>query len=327
MMLAALLTEPGAITLDEVADPDIGPADVRIEVGGVGLCGSDLSVYSGKWAPPRYPWIMGHEAFGRIEATGSDVDASRVGEVVVIEPNVACGACGPCDRGRTSACENRQSVGMNRPGALAHKVVVPQSRAWPMQSREPRDLVCVEPLTVVETALRRLPGELPGEALVVGAGAQGLFMTLALRRRGVRVHVADVNEARVAFAVSTLGALAITDDEQRFPFIVDTAGVPDSMAEAVRRSEVGATILELGLDARPFGLDAETLVRRQLVLRGSLTYDHPDDFRWSTSLVSAGTVAPGVVVAQEFPLAEAQAAFEASRDAPGKTWIRISDVL
>ena len=177
---------------------------------------------------------------------------------------------------------------------------------------------------MVETALRRLPTALPAEALVVGAGAQGLLMSLALQRRDVSVHIADVNRERVAFATASLGVTALDPDgDLRFPFVVDSTGVPDAVTEAIRRAEIGATIVELGLDARPFELDATTLVRQQLVLRGSLTYDHPQDFRWSTALVSKGNVSPGRVVSHEFPLAEAQAAFDACASAAGKTWIRL----
>lgn len=324
-MLAALLLEPGRVIVDEVAEPEIGAHDVRITIGGVGLCGSDMSVFSGKWKAPTYPWIMGHEAFGVIEAVGAEVEPSRLGELVVVEPNIACGDCAQCAQDRTSACERRRSVGMNRAGALAERLVVPASRAWPMAPLEPRDLVCVEPFTVVETALRRLPTALPRTALVVGAGAQGLLMSLALQRRGTAVHLADINRERVVFGVETLGVEPLDGgDDRRFPFVVETSGVPAAMDEAIRRAEVGATIVELGLDAHPFGLTAETLVRQQLVLCGSLTYDHPRDFRATTAMISTGSVSPGRVVSHEFPFREAQAAFEACATAPGKTWIRLS---
>jgi alcohol dehydrogenase/L-iditol 2-dehydrogenase len=181
----------------------------------------------------------------------------------------------------------------------------------------------VEPLAVVETALRRLPTPLPAEALVIGAGAQGSLMTLSLQRRSVHVSVVDVNPARAAFVAETLGATVVTDDDRRYPFVVDTTGAPAAMAEAIRHAEIRATILELGLDRQPLGLDAETLVRRQLSLQGSLTYDHPDDFAWTVSLIDEGTVSPGRVISTEYPLADAQRAFEASREAPGKTWISV----
>ena len=69
-MKAALLVRPGQIVVEEIPEPEVGRDEVRIAVGGVGLCGSDLSVFSGTWAAPSYPWVMGHEAFGTIEAVG-----------------------------------------------------------------------------------------------------------------------------------------------------------------------------------------------------------------------------------------------------------------
>ena len=70
-MRAALLLRPGEAVIGEVPEPVPGPDDVRIAVGGVGLCGSDLSVFSGKWTAPQYPWIQGHEAFGTVRPSAS----------------------------------------------------------------------------------------------------------------------------------------------------------------------------------------------------------------------------------------------------------------
>ena len=292
-------------------------------VGGVGLCGSDMSVFRGDWATPSLPWTLGHEAFGRIEAVGERVPLERVGERVVIEPNVPCLRCDQCLRGRSSSCVQRLSVGMNRPGALAEKLVVPSPFAWKTAVESPTDLVCIEPLTVVETALRRLPTEVPAAALVVGVGAQGLLMCLALFRRGVEVHALDLNPDRVALA-TTLGARpALPDTTDRFDLVVDSAGTPTSMLTALEHVETGGTLLVLGIDNRPFEISAAVLVRRQLVIRGSLTYEHPVDFRHVIGLVEAGQLAPGRIATNEYPLAEVQRAFETSGSAPGKTWVRV----
>lgn len=324
-MKAALLIEPGRIEIADVADPAVRPDDVRVAVGGVGLCGSDLSVFRGKWTAPRYPWIQGHEAFGVVEAVGDRVAAERIGETVVIEPNVPCGRCPQCRRGLTSACPNRSSVGMNRQGAIAEMLVVPSVNAWRVRPASAEDLVCLEPMTVAEAALRRHPTPLPEAALVIGVGVQGLGMCLALLRRDVAVYIADVNHDRVAFATE-LGAAALDkiDPERRFDLVVETAGAPEAIALAVERVEFGGTIIEIGLESRPFELSAKTIVRRQLQLRGSLTYDHPRDFATSVALLDQGAVAPGRIVTDEYPLAEAQAAFEGFPAARGKTWIRVA---
>ncbi len=277
-MRAALLVAPGRVIVDDVPDEQVGPDDVQIQVGGVGLCGSDASVFSGKWPTPSTPWIMGHEAFGKIVAVGERVPEERIGEIVVVEPNLACFRCGPCQLGLTSACENRLSVGMNRPGALAERLVVPSRFAWRVDGLEPETLVCIEPLTVVEAALRRMSRELPNAALVVGAGPQGLLMCLALMMRGVEVHCPG-HESRAP----RIRRWARRDDRTDRQEVRSGGRLASALRQPMSRrwciALPAATILVLGLDERPLGLSARTLVRRQLELRGSLTYDHPVDFR------------------------------------------------
>jgi len=321
---AATLIEPGKVVIAEMPEPEPGPDEVLITVGGVGLCGSDLSVFSGKWKAPSYPWVMGHEAFGVVESVGSAVSPDRIGETVVVEPNFPCFACDQCNGGRTSACFRRLSVGMNRPGALAERLVVPARFAWPIHGVPETDLVCVEPTTVSISALRRLGEPLPNAALVLGTGSQGLVMSLALLDRGVEVYVEDVNAERADFAVE-LGAVSTgLDDAMRFHLVVDTVGTPSSVANAVDRVEAGGTLLFLGLDSRPLDLTSQTLVRRQLTLRGSLTYDHPVDFEEVTGLIAGGRLSPGKIVTDEYPLEDSQHAFERSGSARGKTWIRVA---
>ena len=322
-MKAALLVAPGRIVVDDIPEPPTGPGEVAIAVGGVGLCGSDASVFSGAWPTPTSPWVMGHEAFGTISAVGDGVPRERVGETVVVEPNVPCLACDPCRGGWTSACVSRTSVGMNRPGALAERLVVPAPFARAIDGVEARDLVCVEPLTVVQAALRRL-GDVPASALVVGVGSQGLLMALALLERGVEVVASDVNAARVSFAES-LGARRLnTDGDEGFELVVDSVGTTGSTDVAFAHLAVGGTLLILGLASQPLELTAQSIVRRQAIIRGSLTYDHPGDFASSVDLVREGRIRPGRIVTNEFSLDDTQRAFETSGSAVGKTWIRVA---
>jgi len=324
-MRAALLVAPGKIVVENVPEPDIGPGDVRIAVGGVGLCGSDSSVFSGRWPAPSSPWIMGHEAFGTVIEVGESVAPERVGETVVVEPNLACFTCGPCRRGLTSACENRLSVGMNRAGALAGQLVVPSRFAWRVDGLDAATLVCVEPMAVVEAALRRLARPLPAAALVVGAGPQGLLMCLALMRRGARVHALDVNSDRLAFAEALGVTVGITSE--RFDFVVDSVGSPAAHESAVEHCSPAAMVLVLGLDERPLGISARMLVRRQLELRGSLTYDHPSDFERTLELLTTRPldIDPSRIVAHRYALEDAQRAFENAPLAPGKTWVEVGE--
>ncbi|RPH36180.1 MAG: hypothetical protein EHM90_02605, partial [Chloroflexi bacterium] len=288
-----------------------------------GLCGSDLSVFSGHWQAPSYPWVMGHEIFGTVVEVGPDVPSARVGETVVVEPNIACFGCAECQRGWTSACVSRQSIGMNRQGGLAERLVVPARYAWPIAGLDATDLICIEPATVALAALRRVGLPLPSSVLVVGAGAQGLLMSAVLQHRGTGVEVFDINPDRLAFAVS-LGARPLDlGQDRQFDLVVDTVGSPASVETALGFIAVGGTLLILGLDGRPLGLTAQAIVRRQLVIRGSLTYDHPKDFETTVAAVLDGGLAPGRIVAHEYPLEETQTAFEQGATTAGKSWIRV----
>ena len=322
-MKAAVLVEPGRIEIREVADPEPGPGEVLISVEGVGICGSDHSVFSGKWAAPEYPWIMGHEAFGVIEAVGEGVSDARIGERVVIEPNVACFECEQCRMGRTSACTGRQSVGMNRPGALAERLAISERFAWKAPDVGEDDLVCVEPTTVAMAGLRRLGDRaLDRRVLVVGVGALGLMVVMALNERGSDVAALDINAERLAMA-QELGAGPVFEDE-RFDTVIDTVGSPGSVTEGFEHLAVGGTLMFLGLDNRPMPLDAQSVVRRQAKITGSLTYDHPGDFEHALELIGRG-FNPGRVVTDRHSLGEAQRAFERVGSARGKTWIRVRE--
>lgn len=154
-MKAVALTAPGRVqVVDDWPDPECGPGDVVVRVRAVGLCGTDLAVYGGKRAVPAMPWVMGHEDGGEIVAIGADVRDREVGQRVVIEPNVPDGTCPMCQAGRSSACKNREIVGVNRTGILANRVVVPAAFAWAASATwSDQALACFEPLAVAYTAV------------------------------------------------------------------------------------------------------------------------------------------------------------------------------
>ena len=153
-----------------------------VGVRAVGLCGTDLAVYAGRRAVPSMPWVLGHEGGGEIVAVGSDVAGREVGQRVVIEPNIPDGTCPMCRSGRSSACKNREIVGVNRGGILADRVTVPAAFAWPVPATwSDEALACFEPLVVAYTAVTRAGVRPDEECLVVGAGSQGLLVCQSLQ--------------------------------------------------------------------------------------------------------------------------------------------------
>ncbi len=84
------LVHPGAVTLGERTVPDAGPGEARLTILAVGICGSDLHVFhEGALgaAEAAYPFVMGHEAVGRVESVHDEADGWLVGRRVSIEPD------------------------------------------------------------------------------------------------------------------------------------------------------------------------------------------------------------------------------------------------
>ncbi|MVU80652.1 alcohol dehydrogenase catalytic domain-containing protein [Nocardia sp. ET3-3] len=321
-MKAATLIAPERISVIDVPDPTCGPREVLVRMRGVGLCGSDLSVYRGHRAVPDLPWILGHEGVGDIVAVGAEVDDQRIGEQVAIEPNYCCLQCEPCRAGFTSACPNRIILGINAPGVLAEFVAVPADFAFPVAPHvELADLVCAEPLTVARAAIRRSGITAGDSCLVVGTGSQGLFLCELLVDAGVKPHVIEPHEGRRILA-ETLGATAAAESDSGFRFLFETSGVAAALPPALARLAPGGTAMLIGINAEPLGVSSFDIVYRQLRLLGSLIYDHPTDFADTAALLDGG-LSPSRVLQAEFPLAEAARAFEAVRTTPGKCWIRL----
>jgi threonine dehydrogenase-like Zn-dependent dehydrogenase len=315
-------TEPWSLRVVDRPEPQAGSGQVVVRVLGVGICGSDLALLDGTRRPPAVPWVPGHEAAGLIVAVGAGVDPARIGQRVAIEPNFPCLRCPACRAGRTSMCPDRTVVGFTAPGLLAEFAAVPAAYAWPVPAAwTDTDAVCAEPLTVALTAIKR-SGAGPGSrCLVVGAGSQGALLCLALAARGITPHVLEPHDGRRRLAAE-LGAIEAGPGDTGFRTVFETSGANAALTEATTRAARGATVLLIGLGGHDVQIDTGLVVRRQLTLRGSMIYDHPADF---AATLAMAVPSPGRVLRACYPLAEAGTALRAARDAPGKTWIRVSE--
>ena len=258
-----------------------------------------------------------------VSAAGPGVAAApdrRAG--VVIEPNFPCLRCPACRSGLTSRCPDRIAAGFTSPGLLAERVAVPAPYAWPVPGGwADTDAVCAEPLT-------RGPGRAAPQRRRAGQPVPGRRGRVAgrpadpgpHRRGGIEPYVLEPHQGRRRLAAE-LGAREAHPGEGGFTTVFETSGAQTALAEATTRAARGATVMLIGLDGHDIEIDTALVVRRQLVLRGSMIYDHPGDF--AATLASA-IPSPGRVLRACYPLADAEAALRAAAEAPGKTWIRVS---
>ena len=219
----------GPITVQTVADPDVSPGEVVVEVLAVGLCRSDLHGWHGTDPDIVCPHVGGHEFVGRVVAAGRGVTRIAVGDRIVAPFVCGCGRCEPCLAGQHQVCRNQQQPGFTRWGAFAGFTTIPFADVNAVVvPDEVADHVAALVGCRVSTAYRgvvergRVKG---GEVLCVhGCGGVGLAAIALGRALGARVVAVDVNDEALALA-KAMGA--------------------DDLVDASRVSEVGAFVHEL----------------------------------------------------------------------------------
>src|SRR5579864_9405424 len=117
------------LRLVELPEPTVGDCDVLLKIKKVGICGTDLHIYTGGM-PVKSPLVLGHEFVGDVANIGKDVTKVKVGDRAVAEHVIGCGKCNYCQEGKRNLCKNPTVLGLHRAGALAEYLVVPEELVY-----------------------------------------------------------------------------------------------------------------------------------------------------------------------------------------------------
>lgn len=195
--------EKGLWFLD-VPEPVTGSNDVKIKIHKTAICGTDLHIYNwDEWSQKTIetPRIIGHEYVGEIVEVGSNVHNWKVGEIVSGEGHIVCGQCRNCLAGNGHLCKETVGVGVNRDGAFAQYLVIPQENVRRCEQDIPEEMYAIfDPFgNAVHTALSfELTGE---DVLITGAGPIGIMAAAVCKHVGARrVVITDINDARLELA-------------------------------------------------------------------------------------------------------------------------------
>jgi S-(hydroxymethyl)mycothiol dehydrogenase len=91
------------VELVDIVIPDPGPGEALVDIVACGVCHTDLTYREGG-INDEYPFLLGHEAAGRVEAVGPGVTAVEPGDFVILNWRAVCGQCRACKRGRPQLC-------------------------------------------------------------------------------------------------------------------------------------------------------------------------------------------------------------------------------
>ena len=272
-----------------------------LDVGAVGICGSDLTLL--KW---NLPVTLGHEIAGTVG-----------GRAYCVEPTVRCGDCDQCLMGAPQRCRGSAPhgiIGAAFDGGLADRVRVPTECLVPLPAGLPvSDASLVEPLAVSWHALQKVSAT-PGErVLVVGGGSIGLLAVAAARALGLDVDL----EARHAHQRGAGERLGAGTPHGEYEILIEAAGTDSALASCVRQAAPGARIAMAGFAQGDRRIPGLAFLMNELTMIGSSCYDSRSgghEFTRAAAVLAADPEIAATVITHRFPLSEAAEAFRVAGD-------------
>ncbi|MFD7337883.1 zinc-dependent alcohol dehydrogenase family protein [Streptomyces violascens] len=323
-MKAAVVSAPGVVSIETVPDPAPGTREVVVQVAACGLCGTDLHILEGEFAP-RLPLVPGHEFGGNVVATGAWVNELRVGDRVAVDPSLHCNECHYCRLGRNNLCERYAAIGVTTSGAAAEFVVAPAANCVRLPDHvRTEDAALIEPLSCAVRGYDILRTPMAAHVLICGSGTMGLMLLeLAKRTGAVTIDVLDINPQRLV-AARELGctqAAASADELDRprgWDVVIDATGSERAIQDAIGRVAKGGTYLQFGVAdyAARATIEPYRIYNQEITITGSMAVLH--SFARAAELFAAGVLDPEVFISDRLPLTDYATALQRFRAGQGR---------
>lgn len=333
------------LSLRRVPIPEVGPNDVKIRIRKTAICGTDVHIWQwNEWAQHTIPvgLTAGHEYVGEVAEVGAGVLGFKPGDLVSGEGHITCGKCRNCLEGHKENCKDAKGVGVNRNGAFAEYLVIPQSNVWPCSPKIPEEMYAIfDPFgNATHTALSfSVLGE---DVLIAGAGPIGCMAAAIVRFAGARhVVVTDFNPYRLHLA-KELGAtrtVNLADEDltdvmhaigmtEGFDVGLEMSGSPAALDSMIHNMKHGGKIALLGLQNTHTATDLETVIFNGLTLKGIYGRKVWDTWYTMTTMLQAG-LDISKIITHHFDIRDFEKGFEAMiSGSAGKVildWAHIND--
>jgi threonine dehydrogenase-like Zn-dependent dehydrogenase len=320
-MRALMIEGKERCALHEVAEPQPGPGEVKIRVRHVGLCGSDLSTFTGLNPLVSLPRVPGHEIGAEIVCTGADVPADYApGKRVIVVPYTACGTCTSCRKGRPNACRSNRTLGVQQEGGLSESFVLPYGKLILNDTLAPRLLALVEPLSVGFHAVSRGRVTKDDTVVVIGCGMIGMGAIAGAVARGARVIAVDVGRQKLEVP-ARYGAAHVIDAGTEdvvarvneltggdgADVVIEAVGLPATFTQAIDLACFCGRVVYIGYSKAPVSYETKYFNMKELDIHGSRNA-LPEDFRAVIAYLEGLGRSPDDLISKVFPFAEADQA-------------------
>jgi 2-desacetyl-2-hydroxyethyl bacteriochlorophyllide A dehydrogenase len=326
-MKAIAITAPNQLELIEIADPTPGNSEVVVEVAAVGICGTDLHIFEGEFAP-KLPIVPGHEMSGEVVAIGSAVTGVKVGDRVAVDPSLHCGECFYCRRARGNLCENWNALGVTFPGAAAQYLLSPQKNIHKLPSSvDLKSAALIEPLSCAVRGFDQLPRNPGSHYLIYGSGTMGLMMAeLAKVNGAASVSIVDLNLEKLKTATilgftNTAQSADQFDQPRGFDVVIDCTGVTAAIKDGLKHVMPGGTFLQFGVANEGAKVEIEPfwIYNKEITIVGSMAVLH--SFDRAVELFSSGVLNSEVMISDRYPLDKYEDALLAFKSGRGRKTI------
>ncbi len=268
-MRSAKLTAIRTVEIFDEPMPEIrGDKDVLIKVKAVGICGSDVHYYTDGMIGSqvvKFPFTVGHEGAGIVEATGSAVTRVKPGDRIAIEPAMPCFGCDQCLAGRFNTCRKLKFLGCpgQAEGCLSEYIVMPETSCFPIpDSMNYEEASISEPLAIGYYAVKRSIPMKGKKIAILGAGPVGLCVLLsALEFGAAEIYVTDRLDYRLEMAMAMGAAWAANPDKadivkgiygacpEGMDCVFECCGQQSAMDQAVDLLKPGGRMMLIGIPA------------------------------------------------------------------------------
>lgn len=224
MMKAAVVEKPYEMKIKQVPVPEINDDEVLIKVKYCGVCGTDWSIFTGKYAADKLPLITGHEFWGVIDKLGKNSKGLKIGDRVAVDICLPCGTCYFCRRGDFLLCQSFTQLGIHINGAFTEYIKAPWKNCYLIPDEiDDYSAAFIEPLTTIIEASKRMDLKISSSIAIIGCGLGILHAAVAELRGAAPIIVIGDNPGRLQIA-----------KEMAADYVIDINKTPDAVAEVVK---------------------------------------------------------------------------------------------
>lgn len=286
-MKAIVIEAPHRIRVDEVDYPIFESGKTILKVLSCGVCGTDYKIYSGE-TEAIYPIIPGHEIVGIVEKS----DSFKKGQLVVVDPNKACGKCKYCRQGKVNLCDNLRATGVTEPGGFSEALIVKDEQIYPISKDVPLErAVFSEPLSCILNGVKMVKGLSPRKVLIVGAGSVGVIFSMLFERMFMAkdITLLEKDEKRAEYVEKSFNVKVVTGGvKELYDLVVECSGSVEGFKICFEKVKKGGTVLQFGVISKgeKVKISPFEIYKKELKILGS--YLNPFTMEEAVKIIETG---------------------------------------